>query len=306
VEGARPHRGGVPGGGAIEIERPGEPAAVEDVQVLSELGGEALVLVGVDAEQAKRLDELLQVIARRRDEQGDAAWAENPGDLSGVTRGEDIQDNSGGAVPKRQGRPDIGSDGSDTRMEPRRPAQSGLRDVEGEPKRVREAVQQAPEIPTRARSEVDDERRARLPESLGHPTRDRFGDWLEVACFQEPLAGVHHVGGVAAVGTSGSGEQAQVALAGHVEGVARLAGHRFAAASTETRSAVRAAQQRQHLVERGHSGSLAAGQPSSQRRPCSTIRSGAKRVDSLMNPRRLALTRVHAPARSTQPPAVNQ
>ena len=211
VEGARPHGGGIPGGGAIELERPDEAAAVDEVQVRSELGAEALVLVGVDGEQAKRLDELLQVIARGRDEQGDPLRPENPDDLSGIAWSEDIEHGDGGAVPKRQGQPDIGRNGSDARMDPRRPAQSGLGDIEREPKRVRQAVEESREIPTGARAEFDDQPRLRDRASY------RFGDWLEVARFQEPLTGGHHLGRVAGVGAAGSGEQAQVALAGDVE-----------------------------------------------------------------------------------------
>jgi hypothetical protein len=116
VEGARAHGGAIAGGSSIEIERPGEPAAVENGQVGSELGGKPLVLVGVDGEQPKALDELLQVTGRRRDEQGDPVRPEHPGDLSRVAGREDIDDDGGGAVSKRQGPPDIGSGGSHARM----------------------------------------------------------------------------------------------------------------------------------------------------------------------------------------------
>ena len=110
-----------------------------------------------------------------------------------------------------------------------------------------------------------------------------------------------------ACGRALAGQQAEVALPGDVEGVAVAAADRVARLfAAERGSAVRAAQQREHFVERGHPRSLAHRYPSSQRRPCSTTRSGAKRVDSRMNPRWPAITRVHSPARSTQPPAANQ
>jgi hypothetical protein len=243
VEGARAHRGGVPSGGPIEIERPGEPAAVENVEVRPEGDGEALVLLGVDGEQAKGLDELAEMTGRRRDEQGDAAGLQHARNLGGVTRSEDIEDRGRDTVPKRKGPPDIGSHGNGPGMSPRSPAQRGLRDIECDPKRARKAVEHTREIPTRARAQIDNERRARRRrDSLGDRVRDRFGQRLEVPRLQEPLAGSHHVGGVAGVGASGTGKQAQVALAGDVERVARVAAHRVAVASPEAGAAVRTAQ----------------------------------------------------------------
>ena len=158
---------------------------------------------------------------RRRDEQGDPARPEHPGDLSRVAGANTSRMTA--AAPSRSGKGrQTSAAAAATRGCSAAAPQRGLGDIEREPERAggQGRARARDTNPCRHRGR----RRAARPAGgrvASAPASDRFGQRLEVAGFEEALTGGHHVGGVARVGASRPREQAQVALAGDVERVAR-------------------------------------------------------------------------------------
>jgi hypothetical protein len=123
--------------------------------------------------------------------------------------------------------------------------QRRLGDVEREPGRGREAIEQPREVPAGAGPEVDDG--AGAVEDVLEQVPERRGERLEVAGLQEALARADHVRAVALGGRTPTRQQAQVALPRDVERVPGGAAHRPAVAR-ERLPASGAPQQREHVV----------------------------------------------------------
>jgi hypothetical protein len=101
VEGARTHCGGGLGALVIEADAPAHVPPLDQLERGGDLIREPRLLVRVDADQAERSDELLQMLARRRHDQRRAVGTEHAGDLRRVARGEHVEHGGGYAVAQR-------------------------------------------------------------------------------------------------------------------------------------------------------------------------------------------------------------
>lgn len=204
--------------------QPERQAVVAGRLVAGERVGDPLFLPAVDADQAERAAQFLQVPGAGGDDDQRAARGQDPGDLGGVARAEDAQHEPGRAVRQRQRPPRVRSDRRRPGVRAGGAPQRGRRQVGAQAGPLRQRVQDAGQVVPGAPGQVHHQGAG--PGGAAGPggvprgrLREGPGDRPVVPAAQELLAGGDHSGAVAGSGSRPAGGEIDVALAGDVEAV---------------------------------------------------------------------------------------
>lgn len=178
-------------------------------------GGQALWFSRVDREQTKGFDEFTQVVPGRGDHDEQAVRSQDPVELRGRPRGEDIEYHLGRGGRDREAAPDVGADGKCPVVGAGGPAQRRFRDVDSQAMAGTVGVEDRGEVVSGAGSDVNHQALG----GRGYGRDDRPGHRAEVPGCGQVDSGRDHFRGVTRMGDLAA-TKIHISLAGQVEAVA--------------------------------------------------------------------------------------